>query len=131
MADIAGLALACVTLVNSCLSVSKFVVTANDFPLEAKALHIGFIVETARLKTWARTWSISTDDDLKLDLRANINSTNVLLQEAEDASLDLVVLQELLTVMWELISEGKAMRSRHELLLSHAVCHPCYTVCSW
>jgi hypothetical protein len=131
MADIAGLALACVALVNSCLSVSKFVVTAKDFPLEAKALRIGFIVEAARLKTWARTWSISTENDLNFDLTANTNSTNVLRHEAEDASLDLVVLQEILSNMWELISEGKAIRSSHESVLSDTVRNSCCSAHSW
>jgi Prion-inhibition and propagation len=111
--------------------VSKFVVTAKDFPIEAKALRIGFIIEAARLKTWARIWSISTENDLYLNVTANTSSTNVLQQEAEDASLDLVILQEILSNMWELISEGKSIRSSHESVLSDTVCNPYYSARSW
>jgi hypothetical protein len=51
MAEIAGLVFAIVTLVDSCLTVSKLAVTEKDIPIEGRALRLSLVGEEARLKT--------------------------------------------------------------------------------
>src|SRR2546421_9100931 len=113
MADMAGLALAIVALVDSCLTVSKLVVTSKDFPVETKALRLGLNGERARLKTWARDWKIPVDISSNGPIQISQDCTNVLEEEAMAANLDLEEVQEILDNMYMLLTKGKAMEKRH------------------
>lgn len=113
MADIAGLAVSIVALVDSCLTVSKLVVTSKDFPLEAKTLRMGLVGERARLKTWARAWKLPVDTNLTDPVQIDQQGTNVLEEEAKAANLDLEDVQDILDNMYMLLTKGKAMENRH------------------
>jgi Prion-inhibition and propagation len=113
MADIAGLAVAIIALVDSCLTVSKLVINSKDFPLESKTLRLGLVGERARLKTWARDWKIPVDTSLTDPVQIGQHGTNLLEEEAKAANLDLEEVQDILDNMCMLLTKGKAMENRH------------------
>ncbi|KAF8153269.1 prion-inhibition and propagation-domain-containing protein [Crassisporium funariophilum] len=115
MADIAGLALAIVSLVDSCVTASRLFSTAKDFSTESETLRLGLLREEGRLKTWARSWGIPTEGNLSVpQMLQESDATKLLMEEAENASIDLSQVRCTLSNMWELLSMGKVMRDRHD-----------------
>jgi hypothetical protein len=113
MADMAGLALSIITLVDTCLTITKLFSTARSFSTEAETLRLGLIREEGRLKTWARSWGIPNDGSVKAEAVPEGDAARLLLEEAENASLDLSAVQRTLDNMFELLSAGGAMQNRH------------------
>jgi hypothetical protein len=112
MADFAGLALAIVTLVDSCVTASKLFSSAKHFSTESETLRLGLIREEARLKTWARSWGIPIEGDAKsIPLAAKeAIVTKLLIDEAEESGVDLVIIEATLKNMFDLLSQGKGIQ---------------------
>ena len=113
MADMAGLALSIITLVDTCLTITKLFSTARSFSTEAETLRLGLMREEGRLKTWARSWGIPSDGSLNASAIQEGEATRLLLEEAENASLDLSAVRRTLDNMFELLSAGSTMQNRH------------------
>ncbi|PVF98804.1 hypothetical protein CPB86DRAFT_825504 [Serendipita vermifera] len=110
MADFAGLAIGIVNLVDSCVTASKMFSTAKHFSTEAETLRLGLIREEGRLKSWARSWGIPIEAAANSLYAKEAVATKLLIDEAEDACIDLEDIEATLKNMWELLSQGKAIQ---------------------
>jgi Prion-inhibition and propagation len=113
MGDIAGLALSIVTLLDTCLTLTKLLSTAKSFSTEAETLRIGLLREEGRLKTWARSWGIPNDGNTYGKVVPEGEATKLLLEEAQNESFDLSAIQRTLDNMLELLSLGDTIQNRH------------------
>jgi Prion-inhibition and propagation len=113
MGDIVGLALSIVTSLDTCLTLTKLLSTAKSFSTEAETLRIGFLREEGRLKTWARSWGIPNDGTTYEKVVQEGEATKLLLEEAQNESLDLSAIQRTLDNMLELLSSGDTIQKRH------------------
>ncbi|CAG8783752.1 3988_t:CDS:2, partial [Acaulospora colombiana] len=76
----------------------------------AETLRLGLIREEGRLKSWARSWGIPIEAAANSLYAKEAVGTKLLIDEAEDACIDLVEIEATLKNMWELLSQGKAIQ---------------------
>jgi hypothetical protein len=116
MADIAGLAISIVTLLDTCITATRLISTAKNFPSESDIVRIGLLIEGARLRSWAKAWGIGIENGDGKDgvSRMPANRTKLLMEEAERYCLDLPLVQQILRSALDLLSEGQDRQTRHE-----------------
>ena len=115
MAEALGLALAIVSIFDTCVTACRLISTAGQFPHDMEYLHVSISWEESRLKTWARVWEIETLGTITAPQRDTDESRAVLLvAEAGTAFLDLELLRMLLLNAESLLRRGKNLASTYE-----------------
>ncbi|KAI9839770.1 MAG: hypothetical protein M1837_002009 [Sclerophora amabilis] len=114
MAEFVGLAISIVTLVDSCLTVSRLYSTSQNFSLEAKTLRLMLARQDARLTCWAKSWGMALEEGTGVPSPMQDEAKERIVDEARRYGLDLPELESTLENMWELLSEGKRLQNRQD-----------------
>lgn len=129
MADVTGLALAVVSLFDTCVTSCRLISTVSQFPEDMRYLHASISWEEYRLRTWARIWGIDAPNDRRIittprTVTQGVDSRAALLvAEARTAFLDLELLQGLLSNAVSLLERGKGLLAiYYKLTQEDAVC---------
>jgi hypothetical protein len=112
MAEVVGLTLSIITLIDTCITTCNLISKARAFPSDLELLHTGLLWEAARLREWAKSWAIEPNSSTTDRLSADRGS--LLIQEAGSASVDLVLVERILKNAEQLLSRGEKIIVKYD-----------------
>lgn len=112
MADIAGLAIGIVALVDTCVTICGLISRAKHLPEDLEFLRIGILWEESRLKDWAKKWELG--EIVSNGRPANLQSATLLIEEAKLMSIELDLILETLNSTEALLKRCQEMVTRHQ-----------------
>jgi hypothetical protein len=112
MAEIAGLAIGIVALLDTCVTTCTLISKANSFTNDLEFLRIGILWEESRLRDWASKWELG--DEGGQSRATNLRSASLLIEEAKSMSVELSLIADTLRSTEVLLKRCQEMLTQYQ-----------------
>lgn len=112
MADIAGLAIGIVALLDTCVTTCTLISRANNFTTDLEFLRIGILWEESRLRDWAKKWELG--DESGQSRAIDLKSASLLIAESKSMSVELSLISDTLKSTEALLKRCQEMLTQYQ-----------------